>query len=109
MAIQQYPAYNNVVNALTWKYQAVGGETTVSGKDNFNQVLLYTAGIEQVYLNGVLLVRAVDYTAVDGKTVTFPIHLNTNDYLQIYCITAYSVATTSGSGESFHPFLMMGA
>ena len=110
MTVNQYPSYDNVASAFTWKYLARGGETSLSGLDNFGQTLSYYAGIEQFFLNGVLLVRAVDYLATDGKTITFTIPLNANDYVQVYCISPYSIASTSsGVSESFHPFMLMGA
>jgi len=109
MAIQQYPSYDNIATTLTWKYTATANQTTLSGMDDFGQTLSYSAGIEQFYLNGVLLVRAVDYTATDGKTITIPA-LRANDYVQVICLSPYSAATTSsGNSESFHPFLLMGA
>jgi len=109
MAINQYPSYDNVATTLTWKKTATAGQTTLSGLDDFGQSLSYYAGIEQFYLNGVMLVRAVDYTATDGKTITIPA-LNANDYVQVICLSPYSAATSStGTSESFHPFLLIGA
>ena len=109
MAIQQYPSYDNIATTLTWKKVATSGQTTISGLDDFGQTLSYYPGLEQLYLNGVLLVRAIDYTATDGKTITIPA-MNTSDYIQIICLAPYSAATSStGTSESFHPFMLMGA
>jgi len=109
MTIQQYPSYDNIASTLSWKYTALANQTVLSGLDDFGQTLIYNAGIEQFYLNGVLLVRAVDYTATDGRTVTIPA-LKAGDSVQIVCWSAYSVATSSsGTSESFHPFMLMGA
>ena len=109
MAITQYPSYDNVVSTLTWKYTATANQTTISGFDDFGQTLSYYPGIEQFYLNGVMLVRAVDYTATDGKTITLPA-MRAGDYVQIICLSPYSPAVSStGNSESFHPFLLMGA
>jgi hypothetical protein len=56
-----------------------------------------------------MLVRAVDYTATDGKTITLPA-MRAGDYVQVICLSPYSAASTStGTSESFHPFLLMGA
>lgn len=60
----------NLVNATRWQKVATGGETTLSGNDDTGDALSYTPGFEQVYLNGVLLARGLDYTATDGITIT---------------------------------------
>lgn len=48
---------------------ATSGATTVSGVDYNGSTLAYTAGTEQVYLNGVLLVRNQDYSATSGTSI----------------------------------------
>ena len=53
-----------------WVKTMVGGETSVSGNDDTGNPLAYTVGTEQVYLNGVLLVRNSDYTATNGTSIT---------------------------------------
>ena len=60
----------NLVNSTRWQFTAAGGETTLSGNDDYGTALSYTPGFEQVYLNGVLLARDVDYTATNGTTIT---------------------------------------
>jgi hypothetical protein len=109
MAIQQYPSYDNIATTLTWKKTATTGQTLISGLDDFGQTLIYSAGIEQLYLNGVLLVRMIDYVAINGTSITIPA-MNAGDYIQVICWSPYSVASTAtGGSESFHPFLLMGA
>lgn len=60
----------NLVNATRWQKVATGGETTLSGNDDTGEALSYTPGFEQVFLNGVLLARDLDYTATNGTTIT---------------------------------------
>jgi hypothetical protein len=48
---------------------AASGATSVSGADYNGSTLAYTAGTEQVYLNGVLLVRNQDYSATSGTSI----------------------------------------
>jgi len=98
MTIEQYPSSNNIATTTVWKYTATGSELTLSGYDNYSQSLQFTAGSEQVYLNGVLLVRNLDYTpAANGLSITFPTNLAYNDFVQIYCYSNYSVSTVSAS------------
>lgn len=60
----------NLVNATRWQKVATGGETILSGNDDTGEALSYTPGFEQVFLNGVLLARDLDYTATNGTTIT---------------------------------------
>ena len=76
-----------------YKFIAAGGETSVSGADASSQTLTYIAGKEQVYLNGVLLVRGTDYTATNGTSITALSALVVNDVLEIITFTALSVVT----------------
>jgi hypothetical protein len=56
-------------SVFRWLKTAAGGETSLSGADDTGLTLLYSAGSEQVYLNGTMLVRGSDYTATDGSTI----------------------------------------
>jgi hypothetical protein len=91
--IDQYPPSNGVLTSLIWRKTAAGGETSLSGYDNASQALSYTPGQEQVYLNGILLVRGDDYTATNGTSITGLSALAANDFIQINCYNNFSVAT----------------
>ena len=100
--IDQYPPANGVLTSLIWRKTAAGGETSLSGYDNASQALSYTPGQEQVYLNGILLVRGDDYTATNGTSITGLAALSANDFVQINCYNNFSVASlpsTSITGE----------
>lgn len=99
--IDQYPPANGVLTSLIWRKTAAGGETSLSGYDNASQALSYTPGQEQVYLNGILLVRGSDYTATNGTSITGLAALAADDFVQINCYNNFSVAsvpTTSLTG-----------
>jgi hypothetical protein len=99
--IDQYPSPNGVLTSLIWRKTAAGGETSLSGYDNASQALSYTPGQEQVYLNGILLVRGDDYTATNGTSITGLAALSANDFVQVNCYNNFSVAsvpTTSLTG-----------
>lgn len=77
-----------------YRYTLTGGETSVSGVDDNGATLSYLTGKEQVYLNGVLMVRAQDYTATNGTSITgFSPALAASDVIEIITFTAFDVAT----------------
>jgi hypothetical protein len=76
-----------------YRFVASGGETSVSGTDALSQTLSYLPGKEQVYLNGVLLVRTTDYTATNGTSITALAALAASDIVEIITFTAFSLAT----------------
>jgi hypothetical protein len=76
-----------------YKYTAAGGETSESGLDDNGITLSYIAGKEQVYLNGVLLVRGTDYTASNGTSITSLAALTAGDILEIITFTAFDLST----------------
>jgi hypothetical protein len=76
-----------------YRFTAAGGETTESGVDDNGLTLSYLPGKEQVYLNGVLLVRTTDYTASNGTSITSLAALTAGDILEIITFTAFDLAT----------------
>lgn len=83
----------------SWVKTAVGGETSLSGNDDNSLALSYTVGFEQLYLNGVLLIRDDDYTATDGTTITGLTALATNDVVQIISFTTSELVDTYTQAE----------
>lgn len=81
------PGYTN------WSYTATGGETVVGTS---GPVLEYQVGKEQVYLNGALQQRNVDYTANNGNTITFTVALTAADNVQVRCVN-YLAANPNAS------------
>jgi hypothetical protein len=88
-----------------YKFTAAGGETSISGVDDNSVTLAYTAGSEQVFLNGILLVRGTDYTATNGTSVTALTALAVNDIVEIHAVGSYnivnaiSVTTINAKGD----------
>jgi len=93
MSIESYPNPNGVLTSLIWRKTMSGAETSLSGYDNASQALSYTPGQEQVYLNGILLVRGDDYTATNGTSITGLSALAASDFVQINCYNNFSVAS----------------
>jgi hypothetical protein len=77
---------------LRWRKTMTGGETSLSGNDDSSLPLGYTPGYEQLYINGVLMVRGQDYTATTGTTVTGLTALTVNDVVEVFSTLARTVA-----------------
>jgi hypothetical protein len=76
-----------------YRFNASGGETSVSGTDANGLTLSYLPGKAQVYLNGVLLVPTTDYTASNGTSITSLAALASGDVLEVITFTAFDLAT----------------
>ena len=90
----------NGSGTVTWASQAssgmsiftysIGGTTTsITGNDDSSNSLLYTAGSEQVFLNGVKLIDGgTDYTATNSTTITLEENAISGDVIEVVAITA---------------------
>jgi hypothetical protein len=87
-------------NIVRWHKTAVGGETTLSGNDDNNLALFYTPGLEQVYLNGILLVRGSDYTASTGSTITNLAAISAGNSIDIIAYTSLNIANVYSKNQS---------
>ena len=76
----------------TWRKAASGGETSLTGTDDFSTTLAYTVGQEQVFINGVLLERGVDYTATTGSSITGLTALVASDIATVISVGTFDVA-----------------
>jgi len=76
-----------------YRFTAAGGETSESGLDDNGVTLSYIPGKEQVYLNGVLLVRSTDYVASNGTSISSLAALTAGDILEIITFTSFDLAT----------------
>ena len=82
----------NAGTMTQWRKAAAGGETSLSGTDDFSTTLAYTAGQEMVYINGVLLERGVDYTASNGTSVTGLTALVAGDIATVVSTGTFNIA-----------------
>jgi hypothetical protein len=83
---------SSTADIYRYRYTAAGGETSESGLDDNGLTLSYIPGKEQVYLNGVLLVRTTDYNATNGTSITGLAALAAGDILEIITFTAFELA-----------------
>ena len=73
---------------VTYTYTIGSTTTVISGNDDNSNALLYTAGTEQVYLNGVKLIDgSVDYAATNSTTITLQANALSGDVLEVVAIT----------------------
>jgi hypothetical protein len=85
-------------NIVRWRKTASAGNTTLSGVDDLGVTLSYVVGNEQVYLNGALQTRGVDYTAATGTSITLTPALLAGDVVELHAVQGYVSATiTPGS------------
>ena len=73
--------------------------TTLTGTDDYGNILAYTPGTEQVFVNGVLITRGLDYTATNGSSVVLVTALAVGDVVEISGTSAFSVANTYTKAE----------
>jgi hypothetical protein len=93
MAINNFNVGVGTTSQLTrYRYVATGGETSVSGSDADSKTLSYTVGLEQVFLNGVNLVRGQDYTATDGTSVGSLSALVASDVVEVFAYVPFNIA-----------------
>jgi hypothetical protein len=82
---------SSTADIYRYRYTAAGGETSESGPDDNGLTLSYIVGKEQVYLNGVLLVRTTDYNATNGTSITGLAALSAGDILEVITFTAFEL------------------
>ena len=80
-----------VATLSRYRYVAAGGETSLTGIDANGAVLAYTIGMEQVYLNGTMLVRAQDYVATTGSSITSLAALVASDVVEILTFSPFVI------------------
>ena len=90
----------SVATFTRYRYVAVGAETSISGADANGNVMSYSPGREQVYLNGTMLVRASDYAATTGSSITDLTALVENDVVEVLAFTSFAVAAGVAQDEA---------
>jgi hypothetical protein len=74
------------VNVVTrWTVTPAAGTTSLSGNDSSSLPLVYTPGLEMLFLNGVLLARTTDYTATSGVSITLASATVAGDIVIVLC------------------------
>ena len=102
-------AQNNLLNSTRWSKVAIGGETTISGYDDNGLNLSYSPGYEQVFLNGILLVRNSDYTATNGTSITGLTAISAGSNIDIISFQSISLANVYTQQQSDTRYLSVNA
>jgi hypothetical protein len=89
----EWGSISSTAAIFRYRFDASGGETSLSGTDANGVTLSYIPGKEQVYLNGVLLARTSDYTASNGTSITSLAALAASDVVEIITFTSFELAT----------------
>ena len=89
----EWGSISSTAAIFRYRFNASGGETSLSGTDANGVTLSYLPGKEQVYLNGVLLARTSDYSATNGTSITSLAALTASDVVEIITFTSFELAT----------------
>jgi glucan-binding YG repeat protein len=89
----------SVASIVTYEYTASAGQTAFSGNDDNGVALSFSAGLLQVFLNGVLLSPGDDYTT-STNTVTLASGAALNDVLVVVAFASFNVANTYTQGQA---------
>jgi hypothetical protein len=94
------------IQRLRWKKTPSAGTAALTGlNDEGNQPLVYATNYEEVFLNGVLLVRGVDYSATDGTTVTLAEATVAGDIVEIFTTPNLAVTDVYTTGQADAKYL----
>jgi hypothetical protein len=80
--------------SMRWTKTPSGGTTVLSGASDSSITLSYSVGQEQVYANGVLLIRGSDYTASDGTSITLASASVAGDVFEVISIIPLTLVDT---------------
>ena len=96
---------NKIANTFTrWIDTLSASATVLSGLDDNSTTLSYTPGLEQVYVNGILLLPS-EYTATSGSSVVLSEAAVENDVIQIYTLKNFRVPNTYTIAQTDDQFL----
>ncbi len=73
--------------------------TATAGQTVFTTTLTFIEGYEQVYFNGLLLLRTTDYTTSNSNTVTLLQAAAVNDIVEVVTVTNINSIDTYTQGE----------
>ena len=91
---------NFVRSQIIWRFVATAAQTVITGTDFYSVALDFTNFNIQVYVNGALLTKDIDYTTSGDDTVTIAAPLSADDEVLIIGITTYNIADAYTRAET---------
>lgn len=83
----------SAVTINTFVYSITSNTTSITGSDNNAAVLVYILGREDVYLNGIKLVKGDDYTTPNTSTITLSANAQSGDIVEVVAISGTAEAS----------------
>lgn len=80
------------VDLIRWTQTVVSTTTTFTGNGDGLFPLSYTPGTEQVYLNGVMMIRGSDYSGISGNSIVLNQAAVAGDILQVITLPAANLS-----------------
>ena len=96
----------NGIQLVRWRKTVASATSTITGLDDNNLTLSYTAGNEQVYINGVLITRGQDYTATNGTSISLTQAVEIGDTVEIFGNPLFSVTDTYTQSQADSRYVM---
>jgi hypothetical protein len=87
-----------------WVDTLSASATVLSGLDDNSRTLSYTPGLEQVYVNGILLLPS-EYTATSGSSIVLSEAAVASDVIQVYALKNFRVPNTYTIAQTDNQFL----
>ena len=88
------------IQLLRWRRSILTTTTSLFGTDDNLVTLSYTPGNEQVYVNGIMLVRNLDYTATNGQLITLIQSAVAGDVVEVLGNPTFSVTSVYTQSQS---------
>ena len=93
---------------LRWRKASAGGSSVITGFDDSGTALQYTPGYEEVFVNGILLVKSLDYVATTGSSISLNQALVTGDVIEIFNVIINGVVNTYTQAQSDAKYAAIG-
>jgi len=90
---------------VRWRQQQLSSITVITGSDDNGNILSYTPGYEEVFVNGVLITRGLDYTAVTGTSITLASATQIGDVVEIFNVIINGIAGAYTQAQSDAKYL----
>ena len=94
---------------LRWRKASAGGFSVITGVDDNGTTLQYTPGYEEVFVNGVLLVRNLDYVASTGSSISLNQALASGDIIEVFNVITNGITNAYTTTQSDNKYVLNSA